>query len=195
MLGFLIGAACLFALVKTIRGHRYGWHGGYGHGGCHSGGCGRGYGRGYARWGGYDDDDTGPWGWGGRRRGPRAFLRMLFERLETTPGQEKVIQSALEQLFQQKGELRDEMKQIKNDLAAAMRGAVVDEAALDEAYHRQDVLLAKMRVGLTHAIKQIHEALDERQRTIVADLLERGPFGFGRGRGPFGGGPYRTANA
>jgi hypothetical protein len=194
MLGFLIGAACLFGLIKTIRGHRYGWHGGYGGHGWHGGGCGRGYGRGYERWGGYGDDDTGPWSWGGRRRGgPRVFLRMLFERLDTTPGQEKVIRSALEQLFQQKGEVRDEMKQIKNDLAAAMRGDVVDEAALEEAYHRQDVVLAKVRVGLTHAIKQIHEALDDRQRKIAAELLEHGPFGSGRG--PFGGGPYRTANA
>jgi hypothetical protein len=194
MLGFLIGAACLFGLIKVIRGHRYGgygWHGGYGGHGCRGGG--RGYGRGYGRWGSYDeDDDVGPWGWAGRRRGPRVFLRMLFERLETTPGQEKVIQSALEQLFEQKGEVKAEMKQIKNDIAAAMRGPVVDEAALDEAYHRQDVVLAKVRVGLTHAIKQIHEALDERQRGMVAELLERGPFGFGRG--PWQG-PYRTANA
>jgi uncharacterized membrane protein len=188
MLGFLFGAACLFGLIKVLRaGRGYGWHGGYG-------GYGRSCGRGHGRWGGYDDDD-GPWSYGGRRRGPRVFLRMLFERLDATPGQEKVIQAALEQLFAHRSEVREEMKQIKNDIASAMRGPVVDDAALDEAYHRQDVLLAKMRVGVTHAIKTVHEALDDRQRKIVADLLERGPFGSGRPRWGGGGGPYRTANA
>jgi hypothetical protein len=195
MLGFLIGAVCLVGLIKTIRGgRRYGWGGG-GWGGPRFGGCGYGGGRcghghhgGYGYRGGYDDD--APFG---GRGGPRIFLRMLFERLDTTPGQEKVIKSALEDLWQAKGELREELKQMRNDVARAVRGEVLDEAALNEAHSRQDAVIAKLRERVTQAMRTIHEALDERQRGQVADMLERGPFGGGRG--PWGRGPYRTANA
>jgi len=137
----------------------------------------------------------GPHGFRGFRGGPGQsfWLRRLFSRLDTTPGQEKVIKAALEDLWKAKGELREELKQARSDVARAVRGEIVDEATLDEAYARQDRLLATLRVSVTHAIKIIHEALDERQRKLVADMLEQGPFGGGRG--PWGGGPYRSANA
>ncbi len=97
MFGFLIGTACLIGLIKVAR------HGG-GYGcGSRYGSCSSGYERGCGGGGGYQDEGGGPWGrHGGQGRhggfGPRIFLRAAFERLDTTPGQEKVILQAVDEL-------------------------------------------------------------------------------------------------
>jgi hypothetical protein len=175
MLGFLIGAACLFGLVKVLRGgHRWHGYGGFGgFGGPHA--CGGGY--------------------GGFRGGRRWFLRALFERLETTPGQEKVILQEIDQLRENKRAVHAELEQIRRAVARAVRSEMFDQAALDEAYGRQDALLAKLRAQFSVALSRVHEALDDRQRKQIADWLEGGGF-FGEGprwggHGPWGGGPYR----
>jgi uncharacterized membrane protein len=198
MLGFFIGAACLFGLIKVIRMGRYGYGGyGYGHGGwggfrgghhaCHGGSH-------------HGHDNSGPpWrgGYGRGGFGPRVALRALFERLDTTPGQEKVIAQALEDLWEKKRVIADEFVQTRKDVARAMRGGAFDEAALQEAFGRQDELLVQLRATAQVAFKTVHDALDERQRGIAADLLENGPFGrHGGGAPPWtrGGGPYREAS-
>jgi hypothetical protein len=175
MLGFLIGAACLFGLVKVLRGGRR-WHGygGWGHGG----------------YGGFRG------GYGFRGGGGRWFLRALFERLETTPGQEKVILQELDQLRENKRAVHEELEQIRRDIARALRTEAFDQSALDEAYGRQDALLTKLRAQFSVALSKVHEALDDRQRKQIGDWLEGGGF-FGGGprwggHGPFGGGPYRN---
>jgi hypothetical protein len=164
MIGFVIGVLCLVGLVKVARGGR-------GFGRCHGGmrGFGGAEGRGYGR---------GRW-----------FLRGLFERLDTSPGQEKAISAALEDLYAKKREIADEFLKTRGDVAKAVRGPVFDEAALDEAFSRQDVLLVSLRASVTQAAKTIHEALDDRQRAAVGNLLEGALFGGGHG--PFGHGPYR----
>jgi Heavy-metal resistance len=166
MIGFLIGAACLVGLVKTLRGGR----------GCHGHGW---RGRGGRRGGGY----------GG---GPRSMLRFLFVRLDTSPSQEKVIVDALEQLWTTKREIGDEFVQTRRDVAQAMRGVAFDESALSVAFSRQDEMLTKLRDAIRASLQRVHEVLDDKQRATAADLLE-GMFHGRGGRGPFDQGPYRTA--
>jgi Heavy-metal resistance len=148
-------------------------------------------------------------GWGGGYGyGPRAGLRFLFERLDTSPGQEKVILGVVEDVWRTKREVGEEFVKSRGDVARAMRGERFDEAALDEAFARQDALLAKMRATMKAALTTVHEALDERQRKVAGDMLEGQIFAFGRGHGrcghrhhgfdhgdgPTAGGPYRTAS-
>src|SRR5262245_43179973 len=125
--------------------------------------------------------------YGGWRRGgywgPRAALRMLFERLDTSPGQEKVILSTVEELWKNKREVHEELEQTRKDAARAMRGELFDGAALDEAFARHDALKAKLRENVRQAMLTVHEALDDRQRKIAGDLIEGvAGFGFGHGR-------------
>jgi hypothetical protein len=163
MIGFLIGTVCLIGLVKVIRGGR-GWHG-------------------HGRWRGY--------GRGGF--GPRAGLRFLFERLDTSPGQEKVILGVVEDLWKTKREVGEELIQSRHDVARAMRGERFDEPALDEAFGRQDALIAKLRASVKAALATVHEALDDRQRKVAGDMLEGQLLSFASGRhGNCG--PYRTAS-
>jgi Spy/CpxP family protein refolding chaperone len=149
MLGFIFGTVCLIGLVKVLRrGH--GWHGHWGHDSHH--------GRG-----------------GGRRRW---LMRSVFERLDTTPGQEKAIVAALDELREEKKLVRDEAEQTRADLARVVASGLVDDTSLEETFARHDRLLAQLRVSFVEALKKATEALDDRQRKQVGDLLER--FGGGR---------------
>jgi Spy/CpxP family protein refolding chaperone len=159
MLGFVFGTLCLIGLIKVLR-HGRGWHGGWGYGACSRGGFhGAGHGRGFG---------------GGPRRW---FLRSLFERLETTPGQEKAILAALDELREERRVVREEAQQTRTDLARAVAGGLIDDSTLEESFARHDRLLAKLRVSFVEALKKVTEALDERQRKQLGDWLEGGRFG------------------
>lgn len=154
MLGFIIGTVCLIGLVKVLRRGR-GWHGRWGHGGYGPVGPGAGF-RGRGRW----------------------FLRSVFERLETTPGQEKAIVSAIDELRQNRAIVREEAQLTREDVARVVASGLVDDAALEETFARHDRALAQLRVAFVETLKKVSEALDERQRKQVADFLQRsGRFG------------------
>jgi Spy/CpxP family protein refolding chaperone len=184
MLGILIGTVCLIGLIKTLRWgrHRHAWAGGYG-GGCGSaygGGCGSSY-RGYGRhgWGGHRDHGYGDGGWGG----PGAMLRGLFRRLDTTPGQEKVIVQAFEELREAARQQRGELRSSRADVAKAMREPSFDAVLFGEMFGRHDAALEAMRKAAIGALAKVHDVLDEKQRARLAEMIESGP-GFFRG-GPF----------
>jgi hypothetical protein len=162
-----------FAYGGGCGGHHHGWNGGpYGHGGGA---------------GGWDDeDDVSPW----EGRGQGFFgLRSIFARLETTPGQEKAIKAAFDDLRTKGRAVKDDAKGMRKDLASALRGESLDAETLGTVASRASGAVDALRDAGIGAILKVHEVLDERQRGIVAELLESGPrFGRGwRGRG----GPYR----
>jgi hypothetical protein len=195
MLCLLVGAACLIGVFKVARwrrrcgyGARFGGPWAYAGGGCgHHGGW-HGGPHGHHGYGGWDDedDDFGPWG--GRGRGFFG-LRAIFSRLETTPGQEKVIKAALDELRTKARAVKDDARGMRGDLASALRGESLDAETLGTIASRASGAVDALRDASIGAVLKVHEVLDERQRGIVADLLESGPrFGRGwRGRG----GPYR----
>jgi len=202
MLGFLIGTACLIGLIKVLR--HGGCHRGYGYrsfgygGGCGSYGGGfggRGYGHGPGGWedGGYDrGHGGGPFrthGRAGFRPGGYGMthfvLRRLFEALDTTPGQEKAIASAMEEMREVMAKHRGELRKSREDLAKAMRSPSFDETVMGELFARHDAALEAMRKAMVGSMAKVHEVLDERQRARLADLIEQAPGfwgGFG-GRG------------
>ncbi|UJR84800.1 Hypothetical protein I5071_68790 [Sandaracinus amylolyticus] len=174
MLGFLVGTACLIGLVKVARG---------------GGGCGRGFGHHHRGW-----HHHGHHGWGGGwQRGGwgGGWMRGLFERLDTSPGQEKVIKQAVEEIFGATRSLRTELDDTRRDIAAALRAGIVDEVQMGELFARHDEKLREVRKAMVGAFARVSDALDETQRKQLADLIERGLAGGGGGWGRFGGGPYR----
>lgn len=154
MFGFLIGTACLVGLFKVAR------HARYGHWGHHGGWHGR---HGGGRWGG-----RGSW-----------MLRGLFQRLDTTPGQEKVIQEAFEAMRATGMKFREEGEKVRKDVANAFRQPTLDHEPLKAAFLRHDQLVEDLQREVLVSLGKVHEALDERQRQEVADLFEHG-FGIGR---------------
>lgn len=190
MIGFVVGTLCLIALVKTVRRARYG----YGYGGCgrglHASHCGPMGGHYGSPWGGGEGGPGRPpygdprWADGGSLR---FMLRPLFEQLQTSPGQERVILEAVETMQARGREVRDAVQSTGADSARAFRGERFDETAMGEAFARQDATLETVQKAWIDALMKVHEALDERQRRALADLMERGVGFFGRFRGA----PYR----
>ncbi len=173
MFGFLIGFLSLAGLIVVLKRGRHGRHG------CGGGGCGgRGWhhGRhGHGRWGGWHGEHHG---------GPRGWLRFLSARLDATPGQEKEIAAAVEELFAKARELRGEAKASRDDVAKVLRNESLDETQLGELFSRHDDALRELQKAFAGALGRIHAALEPEQRARLAELIESGP------RGGFGG-PYR----
>jgi len=152
MFGFFIGAACLFGLAAVARRGRR--HFGYGHGGCHGGHHGR-------------------RGWG-----PRFFFHRVLDRLDTTPGQEKVIREAIHDFKEEAGSLRSEVRSTRSEIAQALRTPELDRALIDRVFAKHDEVIEKLRASLLATADKVHGTLDERQRKQLADMIEAGPFGY-----------------
>ena len=153
MFGFLFGTACLLGLTATFARHRHEGH----H--CSSGHRGRGfrYGRG------------------------RFILNRLLDRLDTTPGQEKVIREAVDSLMEDVHDARSELHATRADVAQAIRGETLDRGAIDGVFERHDRVIERVRQNALDSFSKVHETLDERQKKVLAELIEAGPFARGFG--------------
>jgi Spy/CpxP family protein refolding chaperone len=163
----IVGVALV--LKKLVFRRRLGW----------GGGCGRGHGR-----------------WGGGFRGPGGsfWLRALFRRLDTTPGQEREIRAAIEDFQTTAKAAKDGVKASRAEVARAISGETFDEIALGEASGKVDTATTQIKDAFTSALKRIHAILDPKQRERLAELVSKGFGDFRNGgwRGPWNG-PYRTA--
>jgi Spy/CpxP family protein refolding chaperone len=200
MFGFIIGTVCLVALIATIKRARYGYWGHH-----YGGGCGhRGWGGGWQRhggppWarGGWDDhgpdfgqrDQGHDHGHGhGRGWGGGFVMRFLSERLDASPAQEKVIAQAIDEMREAIGKAREGFKASRGDVASAVRSDNFDVSHVGALFSKHDDAIDGVRKAFVSAMQKVHDALDERQRKVLADIIESGPGFFGGGRG--GGGPW-----
>lgn len=140
----------------------------------------------------------GPWGRRGRRGGRgrrgRWMLHAALSRIDATPAQERVIVGEIERLQDRMRGARTGLHDAHLDLAAAVRGPILDDAALGAVLGRVDAATGEARAAAVDALRNIHAVLDEKQRATVADMLERRSDNRG-GSGGRGGwfrmGPYR----
>ena len=157
MFGFVFGTLCLIGLVRLVGRGRWGRHHGY-----------------YGHWRGHGHH---------RGFGPRGALNVVLARLDTAPGQEKVITQAVSDFVDQARAQGREVRDTRRVVAEALRAERLDEARLSEVFGRHDAALDHVRRAGVDALRKVHEALDERQRRILGDLLESGFHGYGYGRG------------
>jgi Spy/CpxP family protein refolding chaperone len=132
----------------------------------------------------------GPRGWRRHWGGPgRSFwLRGLFYELDTTPGQEREIRAAVEDLQRTAYDARGGLGEVRAELARAMVGEVFDEGAAGEASARVDAMGSRMKEAMTATLKRVHAVLDPHQRKRLAEIFANG-VGFRRRWGS----PYRDA--
>jgi hypothetical protein len=186
-------AAGIVGVVALVRGLAFRRH--FGRGGCGpqgfaGGTCGGRGGRGrFAGWGRF-----GGWkGFAGERGGiGRSFwLRALFVRLDTTPGQEREIRAALEDLRDRAWDAKTGLPEARENIGKALAGDVFDDAAFEAVNARVDATAEKMKDAFSSALKRIHGVLDAKQRERLAEIVGKGfgPWGRGGFRGQ--GGPYR----
>lgn len=153
MFGFIIGTLCLIGLVRVVARGRWG-----------------------RRYGGYYRGHHGGYG----RRGA---LNAVLARLDTAPGQEKVIAAAVDDFIGQARETGREVRDTRKAVADALRADHLDEGRLNEVFGRHDAALDRIRRAGVDSTRKVHEALDERQRKILGDLVENGFYGFGHHHG------------
>jgi len=148
--------------------------------------CSRGYG-----WGWHHHHHHG-WhgGWHGGGPGRRG-LYMALSHLDASPAQERAIINEVDKLRERLHSAKRNLKDGRGDLAAAVRGPVLDDAALGAVLGRVDSATGEMRSATLDALRNIHAVLDDKQREQLADILDRG-WWRGRSHGDSGGGPYRV---
>ena len=114
------------------------------------------------------------------------MMHALFSRIDASPAQERAIIAEVEKLQERFHGAKVGVTDARGDLAAALRGAQLDDAALGAVLGRVDAATGEARSAVIDALRGIHGLLDERQRAQVADLLDRVP-----GTGWWRTGPYR----
>ena len=170
MTGFAAFVGVRIALRHGHFRHRHAW----------GGGCGRHGGWGHHR--GYDEDlEAGEGRWGGwHGGGPGVFLRGVMNRIGARPDQEETIRAAVFELKDTASGLRGEGRKTRQEIADALRKPGFDEVAMGELFARHDSLLESLRKSLVGALARTHDALDEKQRHRLADLIASGGRAFGR---------------
>lgn len=132
----------------------------------------------------------GAWHRGGGAR--RWVTRRLFEELDTTPGQEKVLQQAMSDLEAKAWAVRDAFDKSRRDVAQAMRSEAFDADAFGSAQSNQRAALEALEAQVKDSLRAVHEALGPEQRQRLAQLIELGPralhhhHGCGRAHRGFG---------
>jgi len=114
------------------------------------------------------------------------MLHAVLSRIDASPAQERAIIGEVEKLQDRVRGAKGGMHDARGDLAAALRGPVLDAAALGAVLGRVDAATGEARSAVIDALRGIHGLLDDKQRAQVADLLDHGG-GWWRG----GSGPYR----
>lgn len=150
--------------------------------------------RAHRRCHGYDGHGcAGPFGYGhhghhgfGRRhaRG-RMVLHALLSRIDASPAQERAIIAEVEKLQDRVRGAKGGLADARGDLSAALRGPVLDDAALGAVLGRVDAATGEARAAVIDALRGIHGLLDDRQRAQLADLLDRGGSWWRGGWGPY----------
>jgi hypothetical protein len=140
---------------------------------CHAhGGCG-----GHHSWrGGY-------WGHHGYRR--NWMLHGLLARLDASPAQERVIIGEVDKVRERLWTAKSSLRDGRADLGAAIRGPVLDDAALGAVLGRVDAATGEARAAVLDALRNIHAVLDDKQRAILGDMLDRGGGGWHGGGSPY----------
>jgi hypothetical protein len=150
MFGFVFGSACLMGLAMMAARGRRGFgrhHGFFRHGpGGHHGHHGRG-------------------GFG------RRALYHLLDRLDTTPGQDKAILGAIDDFQDSAREARQGLGDLRKQIAEAFRNEHFDETAFTAIFDEPLRRMQTLRDELTKNAATVHEALNQKQREQVADLV------------------------
>jgi Spy/CpxP family protein refolding chaperone len=130
------------------------------------------------------------WGRHGHRGGARRWMmRRLFQHLDTTPGQEKVLFQATENAERVMWQAREQLFRARSEYAKALRGEQFDSAAVNAAFEQQQAAVDEVKKAVREGMQATHEALSPEQRNRLADLVEFGPSrmhgghcggGFGR---------------
>lgn len=130
---------------------------------------------------------------GGGGFGRNRALRWLFRSLDTTPGQEKVIRSALEEAWLEAREAKAAAREQRGNLAAALRSEGADATSFAAVQTGARAAYDRAEVAVVTAFRRIHEILDPMQRERLARIVDGSSSPWAAMRRVAGAGPYRSS--
>ena len=86
-----------------------------------------------------------------------------------------MIAAAVEEMREAGRKARGEVAASRADIAKAMRAPGFDEVLFGEMFARHDSAMEGLRKSAVGALAKVHDALDEKQRQRLADIVENGP--------------------
>ncbi len=113
-----------------------------------------------------------------KRRFTRFAMYRAFRKLETTPGQEQVIRSALLRVKEAGFNFAREGKKTRPELAELFLAEDLDEERVKEWFSARQQALEDLKPIVTGALKEIHSVLDPAQRKTLKRLIESAPQVF-----------------
>ena len=125
----------------------------------------------------------GQGGWGDHSGARRWMLRRLFQRLDTTTGQEKVITEAFDEVYEKTRAVREELFRARGTFARSVRGEAFDTESVRDQFDKQQTAMDELKKTVLAGMQKIHEALTPEQRAVAGDLIEFGPRHFAGGGG------------
>jgi hypothetical protein len=99
----------------------------------------------------------------------------VFERLETTPAQEKAILGVIDSLREKAKGFASNARGARKDVASALRGETFDERGFASLFDDHFSAAEGLRDEFAKAASLIHETLTDTQRRRLAELIESGP--------------------
>ncbi len=167
MIGIIVGSIALIGLARFAR-HRHCYA--HGHHYLH-----------HHR--DHEPSARGRFGGRHRRRGYRAGIDYLVDRLDASPEQEETLRAAAREFMGTVRDWRGEKSRTRDDLAGALRADDVDAEMMGEMFSRHDDALRDLRGAFVALLSKIHTALEPDQREELARMVESGS--------PLRWGPYR----
>ena len=86
------------------------------------------------------------------------MLHAVLARLDASPAQERAIIGEVDELQERVRGAKSGLRDARGDLAAALRGPVLDDAALGAVLGRVDAATGEARAAVIDALRDIHGA-------------------------------------
>lgn len=115
----------------------------------------------------------------GRRRFGRRGLYWALRRLDTSPGQERVIRNAVDELLERGRAFRQQGPAVREELAQLLGGSKLEASALEAWLDRRIQEARAVFPEIAGELTKIHEVLDDRQRRELSRLVTRSTW-YGR---------------
>ena len=108
------------------------------------------------------------------------MMYRVLDRLDTSPGQDKAILGAIDDLRDSAVSARRDLPDLKKQVAEALRAETFDEHAFQAIFDEPLGRLNKLRDELTRTAATIHETLTPKQRDRLYDLVQSSTrWGYG----------------
>ena len=117
-----------------------------------------------------------------RRHRREWMLNRLSSVLNTKPSQDRVLETALDDVMDAFAEEKNAFRASRSTFADILQAEEFDATALDALLTAQKEALGRVHASVAESLEKAHGALDNEQRAQLGTLIQNGPHGHCRRR-------------